>query len=223
MSYFENIFGASPVKPIQQHSDRCYKAARELVVFFDAVKLEDWDAVGAAREEIVNLEHEADELKHDIRSNLPTGLFMPVARDDLLSITHFQDEIANTARDISGLVIGRKMTVPKLMQESFSAYVQRSVDAAKKMRTTIRQLDELYETGFRGNQAELVESLITELDQIENDTDDMQIGLRSLLESLESDMSPVDVMFLYKIIEMVGQVADNSEAVGRRLELLLAR
>ena len=39
---------------------------------------------------------------------------------------------------------------------------------------------------------------------------------------IEDSMKPVDAMFMYKIIELVGDIADMAERVGRRLELLLA-
>jgi hypothetical protein len=37
------------------------------------------------------------------------------------------------------------------------------------------------------------------------------------------DLNPVDVMFLYHIIDWVGDLADLAERVGARLEILLAR
>jgi predicted phosphate transport protein (TIGR00153 family) len=51
----------------------------------------------------------------------------------------------------------------------------------------------------------------------------MQIKLRRQLREIENEMNPVDVMFLYKIIEWVGDLADIAERVGSRLELMLAR
>ncbi|HAR08295.1 MAG TPA: phosphate transport regulator, partial [Cobetia sp.] len=59
--------------------------------------------------------------------------------------------------------------------------------------------------------------------RIEHDTDNMQIGLRAQLFKLEKDWPPVDVMFLYQIIEWIGDVADRAQRVGNRLELLMAR
>ena len=98
----------------------------------------------------------------------------------------------------------------------------RNIDAAKKARKSIRELDELFETGFRGAEADLVISLVEELDAIENDTDEMQAQLRTKLFKIEKDMSPVDVMFLYQVIELVGDIGDVAERIGRRLELLLS-
>jgi hypothetical protein len=51
----------------------------------------------------------------------------------------------------------------------------------------------------------------------------MQIKLRSELLAIENDLNPVDVMFLYQIIEWIGDLADLAERVGSRLEILLAR
>ena len=65
--------------------------------------------------------------------------------------------------------------------------------------------------------------MVLELEQIERDTDKMQIEVRRALFKLEKDLPAVDVMFLYKIIEWIGDVADRAERVGNRLEQLLAR
>jgi uncharacterized protein Yka (UPF0111/DUF47 family) len=49
----------------------------------------------------------------------------------------------------------------------------------------------------------------------------MQTEIRARLFALEKDLPPVEVMFLYRVIELVGEIADMAERVGRRLELLL--
>ena len=81
----------------------------------------------------------------------------------------------------------------------------------------------MLETGFKGREVTLVEKMLVELDAIEQDTDEMQIRIRRQLRKVESELNPVDVMFLYKIIEWVGELADIAERVGSRLELMLAR
>ena len=82
--YFSQIFGDSPVAPIQDHANKVYKAAHALLEFFDCVAAEDWEGVKAHREKIVRLENEADDLKKTIRSQIKTGVFMPVSHGDLL-------------------------------------------------------------------------------------------------------------------------------------------
>ncbi len=221
-NYITKIFGASPVGPIQDHMDTCFKCAKELITFFQHVVNADWDQVSASRARIVELEHEADDLKKQLRAQLPKRMFMPVPRQDLLELLLVQDRIANRARDVSGLVFGRRMVIPEPIQQDFLAFVSRNVDAAKKARMSIRELEELYETGFRGAEAELVESLVDELDQIEDETDVMQARIRAELFAIEKDLPPVDVMFLYRVIELTGDIGDMAERIGRRLELILS-
>jgi len=43
------------------------------------------------------------------------------------------------------------------------------------------------------------------------------------LFDIEKQLPPIDVMFLYRIIELTGDIGDMAERVGRRLELMLAR
>ena len=221
-NYITKMFGASPVAPIQDHMETCFKAANELVTLFAHAIDGEWEKVAISRQKIVEIEQEADELKKQIRGQLPKNLFMPVPREDLLNLLWAQDQIANKARDVSGLVFGRRMKIPQSLRGDFLNYVSRNVDAAKKARKSIRELDELYETGFRGAEADFVEALVEELDQIENDTDEMQAKVRAELFAIEKDLPPVDVMFLYRVIELTGEVGDMAERIGRRLELLLS-
>jgi len=65
--------------------------------------------------------------------------------------------------------------------------------------------------------------MITKLDDIESDTDNLQSAIRYKLFEVEKDLPPIDIMFLYKIIEATGEVADKSQGVGSRLQLMLAR
>jgi predicted phosphate transport protein (TIGR00153 family) len=221
-SYLSKLFGASPVAPLQNHMAFCCAATEELVAFFDYAMDANWQVVDESRQRIVEAEQKADDLKREIRTNIPKNLFMPVPRADLLDLLLVQDLMANKAREVSGLVVGRRIEIPQSIQASFKLYVARNADAARKARDSVNELDELYETGFRGAEVSTIENLLTELDDIENDTDEMQSRIRHQLFEIEKDLPPVDVMFLYRVIELVGEIADLAERIGHRLELLLS-
>src|SRR5438874_135524 len=109
---FLNLFGRSPVRPLEAHMSKVAVCVTALRPFFDAVFANDWLAADASRETIAQLEHEADILKRDLRLHLPKGLFLPVSRSDLLSLLTVQDRLANCAKDIAGIVLGRRMLFP---------------------------------------------------------------------------------------------------------------
>lgn len=221
--YISRIFGASPVHPLQAHMDKAAKCAHKLPKFIKATYKGDWRKAGVQREKIVNLEHAADDLKRELRLNLPNSLFMPVSRFDVLEMLSMQDRIANKARDISGLIIGRRMVMPERLQELYLRFVERCLDAVSQAHKSVQELDELFESGFRGAEVELVMEMTSELDQIENDSDSLQVELRAALFEIEKELPPIDVMFLYKVIDWTGDLGDLAQRVGSRLHLMIAR
>lgn len=218
-----SIFASSPFRATQEHMNRVYECVKALDPFFKAVVENDWEKAKIEQDKISDLEHEADILKNQVFSHLPSGIFMPVSRGDLLQLIRSQDKIANRAQDLSGLILGRKMEIPSGIVEPILRFLKSSKLAAHQAKKTINELDELLETGFKGKEADLVKEMVCELDKLETISDEMQIETRSELFRIEKDLPPVDVMFLYKIIELIGDIADSAQRVGHCFLLLLAR
>lgn len=217
------VFAKSPIKPLVKHIQIVIKCSQLLIPFFNACTAQDWSEASKVRRKLSKLEEDADSLKRQLRLELPSGLFMPVDRADLLELLTQQDKIANKAKDIAGRVLGRKLEIPPSLQAEFSVYLVCCLDATEKAAEAINELDDLLQTGFSGREVILVEKMIDQLDAIEDESDDLQIILRKNLLAIEKDLNPVDVIFLYQIIDWVGDLADLAERVGARLEILLAR
>ena len=218
-----SLFGSSPVAPLQSHMASVQECIVELVPFFKAALKEDWAEAKSQQKVISKLERQADKLKKKLRLQLPNTLFMPVSRRDLLEVLTMQDKIANKSKDIAGLIIGRKMTFPDTVNDKLIDFVKRCIDASKQAQKAINELDELVETGFAGREVKLVQEMIKKLDEIESDTDKIQVKVRAELFKKEKDLPPVDVMFMYRVIDWIGDLGDLSQRVGSRLELMLAR
>ncbi len=218
-----DMFAKSPLEPLEQHIRLVAKCSNQLKPFFKACIENNWDKAEEIRKQISELEKDADQLKREIRLGLPKNIFMPVQRSDVLELITQQDKIANKAKDIAGRVIGRKLQIPNEISQAFIEFLNLCLDATEKAADAINELDELLETGFKGREVDLVEKMIHQLDEIEDGTDSMQIKLRHSLLSMEKNLDPVDVIFLYQIIEWVGDLADLAERVGARLEIMLAR
>ncbi|MGB1297629.1 MAG: TIGR00153 family protein [Psychrobium sp.] len=223
MNSILGVFAKSPIKPLQEHIRKVHDCAEHLIPFFEACAKQDWEKAAVVRKELSQLEKAADKLKREVRINLPKGLFMPVDRTDMLELITQQDKIANTAKDISGRILGRKLAIPAQIEEEFMVYLARCIETSKFAVKAIDELDELVETGFQGKELQIIENLLNELDAVEDDTDSMQIKLRHSLHGFEQELNPVDVVILYNVIDWVGDLADLAERVGDRLELMLAR
>jgi predicted phosphate transport protein (TIGR00153 family) len=220
---FTRLFGRSPIAPLQDHMKVSANCAEQLIEYFEAVYEEDWDKAKAVYDAIGQLEQKADEMKREIRINLPKSLFLPMSRSDLLELLHNQDRIPNRAKDIAGLILGRQMSMPEPIRKVLTEYLKVSVSATTSALKALEELDELVESGFSGREMDLIEHLVDSLGDVEHQSDIKQIEVRSKLMSAEGDLDPIDVMFLYRIIEWIGDLADDSQTVGNRMLYLIAR
>lgn len=217
------LFGKSPFKALQTHMREVVDCARDVQPLIQALADSDQAEVEKVKIRIFEREAKADEIKNELRLHLPKSLFMPVDRRDLLEILHLQDTIANRAQDIAGLLFERRMTVPPFMQEPLIALTARCIDTCEYSLSVIEELDELLALGFRGREAEKVNDMLTELNDIEDETDELGIALARALFEHEDEMKPVSVMMWYQLIEWIGDLADYAEKVGDRLRLLIAK
>ncbi len=217
-----DMFARSPMRPLQEHMSCAYACAEQLPNFFDSVLQQDWQNAARVQAQIASFEHQADALKQDLRMNLPKGLLLPVSRGDILKLLSSQETLANLIKDIAGLILGRKMQIPASLAAPLQAFLMRNVQAAQQAKFVIEELSRLMESGFSGKEAKALHQVIIKLNEIETETDVMQVKLRADLFEMESTLLPVNVMFLYKIIENIGLIANCCEQIGYALQALLA-
>ena len=115
------------------------------------------------------------------------------------------------------------MHIPEVLSELFIPFLTRSLDAAKQACKAINELDQLLESGFRGSEVTIVEEMIVTLDEIEHDSDDKLADIRHRIFEVEETLPALDVMFLYKLVQWIGDLADHAQTVGGRLQILIAR
>lgn len=223
MSPLLKMFGQSPFKPLQEHMRVVVECANHVPGLFEAVHQEGMDKVEEIREQIYALENEADNIKNELREHLPKSIFMPVDRRDLLEILDLQDSIADTAQDIAGMMVVRRMKLPEPVHKPMLVLANRCVDACNQLAKIMEEMDELLETGFRGPEADKVMHMIDELNKIETDTDVQAITVMRLLFDHEAEIGPVSTIMWDRVIHWIGDLANFAERAGNRHRLLLAR
>ena len=222
MSLMGNLFGRSPVRPMQEHMRVAVDCARAVLPLVEDMVAGRIENLAGRREEIDRLEHEADDIKHEIRSRLPRRLLLAMERRDLLEILDFQDSIADVAQDIAGLADQRSMTVPEGLGEPFLDLTRRVIAACELAQAIIDKLDQLVETGFAGREVARVEAMIEELSRLESETDELAERLHRKLFQREAELG-ISTVFWYDMISWIERMADHADRVGSRLRLLIAR
>lgn len=220
---FTDLIKKSPFGPIQAHMEVSKESVKELILFLESAIDSNWDQATKSRKIISDLENQADALKAETRGLLTKSLFLAVPREDILDLIKLADDIPNTVKDISGLMIGRKMAIPIKIAPSFILFANEAADIADAAAEAVDYIDELFQFSFGGNAAIKMQALIEKLDSLENKNDQSEINVRAELFSIEKDLPPVDVMFLYDIINKIGELSDRAEQVGHRISLIASR
>jgi predicted phosphate transport protein (TIGR00153 family) len=222
-SIIDGLFGKSPISPLQQHMTSVHSCISELKGFMVAIHEKNWTEAEAIRGTIGHKEGEADILKKKLRLSLPSTFMMPFSRRDLLDLLLIQDSIANITKDVSGLMINRKMTLPNEIFDDVIELTDVCIKTSAAALKAVNELDELLETAFGNRERKVVRSIIEDVNELESESDKIQHVIRAKLFPLEQGLPPVDVMFYYRAVEWLGELADAAQKVGSRLEVLLAK
>jgi uncharacterized protein len=218
-----DLFAKSPFGPTQAHLKKAVECAQQLRPLFEAVFAEDQYEIQQVVDRIDQLEHEADQMKNEIRNHLPKSLFLPVDRRDLLELIHMQDSIADSTQETAGILTLKKLQLPDVLKPDVLNLINEILVTCDMAMAIGSELDELTESSFGGPEAEKVLEMINQLDDAETKSDVIGVRLARQLFTLEDQMSPVDIMLWYQIFYTAGQVANYAERMGNRLRLLIAR
>jgi predicted phosphate transport protein (TIGR00153 family) len=220
---FTDIIKKSPFGPIRAHMIVSKASVDELINFFELVIDSNWNEAVKSRKVISDLENQADALKAETRGLLTKSLFLAVPREDILDLIKLADDIPNTVKDISGLMIGRQMGIPAKICSSFLHFAKEAAVISEAASEAVNYIDELFQFSFGGNAAIKMKELLEKLNSLENKNDQTEINLRAELFAIEKDLPPVNVIFLYDIINKIGEISDRAEQVGHRISLIGSR
>jgi predicted phosphate transport protein (TIGR00153 family) len=206
MSIISKLFGKSPFEPLYQHMCKVKKCVDLIQPLMRAFVDENFEEITKITKKIFKAEHEADLMKKEIRINLPKGIFLPVARGDVLRFLKEQDNIADATEDLAGLLAIRRMKVPTELKEELQNLVDEVLEAFDLTMKVSSEIKILAETSFGGAEAHKVMEMIEKAQK---------------MFSLEDQLDPVSVMMWMHIFRELGNLANHAENTGDQLRIML--
>lgn len=224
MPLLDKLFKKSPFGPVINHAKKVYECIELIDPMIKAWLREDWDKIERLADEISQKENEADQLKIKIRNSLPKSLFYPVPRGDLLRILNNQDDIADAAEDLGVVFTLRKTKLPDTLTNDFQDFVDQVIDTCRMLLSANEELDTLMEVSFTGPTSENVLKIADEIGQMEWESDKKSRELVKKIINMEDQLDSLTIVFLMKIIEVLGNLANYAENCGDNLRhLILSR
>lgn len=226
MGFYRSIarlFGRSPFGLLRLHAEKVQETVQEMAKLLNAYAGEESQLVsGEAAERVGELEHEADEIKQEIRSQLPRSLLMPVSRSDILEFLWQQDRIADNCQDAASLLALKRVKLSEEMREKFGELSQAMERAAEGYKHMIAKLSDVLESSFGKRQVNAIITLINELNRLEHEADIAECELVRMVYARD-DLDGFSKYHLISIILKVGNVIDHMENAGGRLRIMVSR
>lgn len=222
MRTFHQLFARSPFEPLARHGERVYEVLQLLRPITDAFLAEDWDRVRELHKKISRAEHEADEVKQEIRDNLPKSLFLPVDRGDLLRFLREQDGIADAVEDVAVLMNMRRTVLPGPVGEAVSGLVDQILATGDTWLELSQSLPGLQEASFTGPEVDRVLEMAQQLNDLEYGADKKQASLGRIAVENEEELGAIGFFFLMRIANALGRTANKAENTADLLRMMLA-
>ncbi len=194
---------------------------QELVPLFKALEERDYERIAQIAKTISKLEHEADLTKNDIRNNLPTTIFLPIARSSLLEILSLQDSIADSVEDVGVLLTLKNLEIPVGLSPLLKKFVKMNLEAFDGVHKIILEMDQLLESSFGGQEAQKVQKMVERVAYMEHEADIIQRELLKEFFAISDTLSTPNFFLWMKVIQEVGTLADESERLANRVRMIL--
>lgn len=215
------LFSKSPFGPLQEHLKKVGDCVELVKPLFQALLDNDDESLRSTAKQISKLEHSADEIKNEIRDNLPRNIFMPVNRSDFLNLLSQQDSIADTVEDIAFLLTVRKTNCPESWRDSLLSYVHKCVNVFNETSEIYGSLDSLVQSGMTGPDASAVLKKINDIGLKEWEVDKTQFEMLSNMFSMEDEMKPADLFWWSKIFKELGDIGNYSEKSVNSIRMMI--
>lgn len=217
MSTIGKLFGRSPFGQIQTHMEQVSKCVHRMGDAVKAMTEGRFDELDKFADEVSKLEHQADEIKSDIRSHLIRRFFMPIDRAEVLEIVSQQDSLADTAEDVCKVMTLKQLPMGDGILEDFQEFVQLNIQAFDVVASIISELDELIESGFGGAEGERIRALAHEVAFAEHQADVVQIRLLKKIYENDGEMSVGQFHLWMRLTRILSRVANISENLANRI------
>ncbi len=218
---FNKLFGKSPFIPLIEHMESVKRSVGFVPELLDSFISDNKETIVSSIKNISEKEHEADIIKNHLRDNLPSSPFNGSINQDILNILHSQDSIADCAEDLAHLIEIKPMGVIDEMKKPLKDFYEKVMETVEMIHNIVIKLDSLSKATFSGPLAKKLLKDINELCEQEHIADVAQIKAAKILFANEDKISATEIFIWSKILNKLGDIANNAEKTGNLIRLLL--
>jgi predicted phosphate transport protein (TIGR00153 family) len=189
------------------------QSARNLVVASEALTdlLEHFENVDTKTAHLKDLEHEADEITHNIYLQVHKTFVTPFDHEDIAALAQRMDDVMDYIEGASTAIHTYGITQPTSAARGLADLIRLQCIQLEKAISVIRH---------KGRLKSILEQL-KEVNRLENEAD--SLFLNSMAELFHGEMSPVDIIKWRDIYDQLERATDSAEQVAYVLEAIVLK
>ncbi len=220
MSVFDR-FEESPFGPLGEHMREVKECVALVEPMFRRVQARDYEGLRAITQQVFKLEHQADQIKNEIRRRIPKSFYLPIYRGDLLAYLKLQDDMADSVEDVGVLLTIKNLEMPEAMAEHIMELVRSVLTVCEYLFQCTDQLTNLVEEDFEGPRCKEILDLVAKAEHAEWRADKAQYTASQKLFSLEDEIRATDIMLWSSVLQQLGKLANQADNTAERLRRML--
>ena len=223
MGVLDRFFAPSPFIQLHEHAKKVHECVELIRPLTDALLAEDYEKIEQLHNVMAKTEHEADEIKTELRDKLAQLYFLSVGQHELSRFLAYQDDIADAAEDYAVVLLLRKTKIPQEIKADFMAFVEQVISVSEQLMNLESDISTLAEAGFTGEEAENVLKGIKKIGEEEWKADRLERKFARHFYSMEDKLDPITIMFLDKYCKRLSAVSNNAERTAKYMRLIIRK
>jgi hypothetical protein len=216
-------FEDSPFGPLGEHMAKVKQCVALVRPMFDCVGRQAQQELTDLTHQVFKVEHQADQIKSEIRRRIPRSFSLPIFRGDLLAYLKLQDDMADSVEDVAvGLTI-RPLPLPEGLAAGVNELVSRVVRVCELLFQCTDQLADLSEADFAGRRGVQILERAADAEHAEWEADKAQYTLAQQLFAMEGELRATDIMLWSNVFRELGRLANHADNAAERLRRMLVR
>ncbi len=223
MKVLDKFFAPSPFIQLHEHSKKVYECVELLRPLTNALLEEDYERIEELHNVMSKTEHEADQIKTELRDRISKMYFLSVGRAELSRFLAYQDDVADAAEDFAVVLLLRRTKLPEELKPDFTAFVEQIINVSEHLMNLAERLSTLAEAAFSGEEAQEMLKTIERIGQEEWQADRLERKFARHLYSIEDTLDPITIFFLDKYCKRLGAVSNTAEKAAKYLRLIIRK
>ena len=218
---FFDMFMTSPFEGLQEHAEKvkeCSWVFQQAIECYFSSKCKTF---GEFRDEITQLESEADAIKRRIRGHIPKRTMTPVSTFLIFRYLKQQDAVLDAVEDTLDWISYRSETkIPAELEKDFVLLVNAVIDPIENLVSMVAEAREYFKS-YSEKQRVVVKNIIHTLHKQEREVDNLEDIIKRKVFNMEIDA--VNIIYLVRLAEIIGSIADHAQNAGDMMRAMLSK